>query len=91
MRSVRAGGIEFENLRYNAAELGKLRVKLGKEQVKTKYNPADLSYIHVLDPFEQRYIRVPALDLAYTRDLSLWKQNIDKVARQEQDKPDTVG
>ena len=92
MRSVRAGGIEFENLRYNAAELGKLRVKLGKEQVKIKYNPADLSYIHVLDPFEQRYIRVPALDLAYTRDLSLWKHRIiQKVARQEQDKPDTVG
>ncbi len=73
-------GIEFASLRYNADELITLRTRLKGQAAKIKYHPADLSYLHVYDPFEQQYVRVPALDQEYTANLSLWKHRIIRQA-----------
>ena len=61
-------GIEFECLRYNAADLGELRVRLKGEKVKLKYHPGDLSRIYVFDPFEKRYHELPAWTRNIPRD-----------------------
>lgn len=82
-------GIEFECLRYNASDLGELRVRLKGEKVKLKYHPGDLSRIYVFDPFEKCYHDVPALDQEYTQGLSFWKHRlIRRVAAQEADQVD---
>ena len=73
-------GLEFASLRYNADELITLRTRLKGRATKIKYHPADLSYLYVYDPFEQHYVRVPALDQAYTANLSLWKHRIIRQA-----------
>ena len=48
-----------------------LRTRLKGKPAKIKYHPADLSCLYVYDPFEQQYLRVPALDQEYTQGLSL--------------------
>lgn len=69
-------GIEYENLRFNSAELVPLRLRMKGERVKIKIDPSDLSLIHVYDPFESRYVAVPALAQEYTSHLSLWKHRV---------------
>ena len=88
-RTLQASGIEFECLRYNAPDLGELRVRLKGEKVKLKYHPGDLSRIYIFDPFEKCYHEVPALDQEYTQGLSFWKHRlIRRVAAQEIDQVD---
>ena len=72
----------LHRIRYNSSGLIPLRTRIMKHQnltrknVKVKFHPGDLSRIHVFDPFEERYIEVPALDQDYTQGLSLWKHRI---------------
>lgn len=81
-RIIQPYGIQFQSLRYNSSALAPLRTRLAGAEVKVKYHPADLSRLYVHDPFEQRYIEVPALDQEYTQGLSLWKHRIiRRVAR----------
>jgi putative transposase len=88
-RVVHHYGIEYASLRYNCDELVPLRTKLKGEKAKIKYHPADLSHLYVHDPFEGRYIQVPALDQEYTHGLSLWKHRvIRRVVLSEQDSVD---
>ena len=75
-RTVQPYGIEFECLRYNAAELGILRAQLKGDKVKIKYHPGNLSRIYVYNPFERCYYEVPALDQEYTQGLSFWKHRV---------------
>jgi len=84
-RAINPYGIEFESLRYNCDELSLLRYRLknhkarqghSSTRIKIKYLPDDLSHLFVLDPFEQVYIKVPALDQHYTAGLSLWSHQI---------------
>lgn len=90
-RAVQHYGIRFESLRYNSPKLVGLRTRLQGEKVKIKYHPADLSCLYVYDPFDNRYIKVPALDQEYTRGLSLWKHRIiRRAARDEYDSVDLV-
>ena len=79
-RVVQHYGIEFAALRYNSADLAPLRTQLQGQPAKVKYHPADLSCLHVYDPAAERYIRVPALDQEYTRDLSFWKHRVIRQA-----------
>ncbi len=84
-------GIDFETIRYNCDDLLIPRTKLKGQKVKIKYHPGDLSKIYVFDPFDERYIPVPALDQEYTQGLSLWKHRVIRnFASREQDKPDLV-
>lgn len=84
-------GIEFACLRYNCEALLPLRTRLKGQPAKIKYHPADLSALHVFDPFEQHYLRVPALDQEYTQGLSLWKHRVIRQAvLEEQDRVDLV-
>jgi len=84
-------GIEFSSLRYNCDDLLALRTRLKGQPAKIKYHPADLSCLYVFDSLEQHYIRVPALDQAYTQGLSLWKHHIIRQAVLEvQDRVDPV-
>lgn len=90
-RVIQHYGIPFHCLRYNCSELTPLRTRLKGDKVKVKYHPADLSRLYVYDPFEQRYIEVPALDQAYTDGLSLWKHRIiRRAAREEYNSVDLV-
>lgn len=78
-RTVQPYGIEIHSLRYNCPELTLLRTRMKHEadkQVKLKYHPGDLSRIHAYDPFEKKYIEVPALAQEYTQGLSLWKHRV---------------
>jgi putative transposase len=71
-RSLNHAGIELHNLRYNGAELLKIRRQLGSTtRVEVRYYIGDLSYIHVIDPVTKEAIPVPALDLEYATNLSL--------------------
>ena len=84
-------GIDFEKIRYNCDDLLIPRTKLKGQKVKMKYHPGDLSKIYVFDPFDERYITVPALDQEYTQGLSLWKHRVIRnFALREQDRPDLV-
>lgn len=93
-RTIQPYGIEFENLRYNCAGLGPLRLRLAGEPVKIKYHPGDLSRLYLFNPFAQEdeevYLEVPACDPeGYTQHLSLWKHRVIlRYARAQQDKPD---
>jgi len=81
-RTVFHYGIDLNSIRYNSAELAPIRTMIKKHpgrfgtKVKLKYHPGDLCRIHVYDPFDDRYIEVPALDREYTHDLSLWKHKV---------------
>jgi putative transposase len=78
-RSVQPSGIEFKSLRYNCSDLSLLRSRLRKQrdkQIKIKYHPGDLSRLYAYDPFDKKYIEVPALAKEYTRGLSLWKHEV---------------
>lgn len=79
-RTIQRYGIELFSLRYNHDDLALLRSRLKKcqpgEPVKVKYHPGDLSCIHVYDPFEQRYLPVPAKAQAYTEGLTLWQHKV---------------
>jgi putative transposase len=79
-RVIHSYGLEFSSLRYNAEELLTLRTRLNGQAAKIKYHPADLSALYVYDPFEQQYLRVPALDQEYTQGLSLWKHRVIRQA-----------
>jgi len=76
MRVVHHYGVELENLLYNHPDLAPLRARLKGEPVKVRFHPGDLSQVDVFDPFEKRYIKVPALAQEYTRGLSLWKHKV---------------
>jgi hypothetical protein len=90
-RVIQHYGVQFCSLRYNSSELTLLRTRLKGEKAKIKYHPADLSRLYVYDPFDNRYIDVPALDQEYTQGLSLWKHRIiRRVARSEYDAVDLV-
>ena len=90
-RTVQHYGIDFLSLRYNCDELITLRTRLKGQPTKIKYHPADLSCLYAYDAFEQQYIRVPALDQAYTQGLSLWKHRlIRQVVLTEQCQVDIV-
>jgi putative transposase len=90
-RAVQHYGIQLHSLRYNSSDLALLRTRLKGEKIKVKYHPGDLNYIHVYDPFDNRYIEVPALDQAYTQGLSLWKHRIiRRAALEESDSVDLV-
>jgi putative transposase len=86
---LRHSGIEFASLRYNCGDLLTLRTQLKGKPAKIKYHPADLSCLYVYDPFDRRYIRVPALAQEYTQGLSLWKHRvIRQVVLEAQDRVD---
>jgi putative transposase len=90
-RTIHHYGIEFESLRYNCNDLLSLRLQLKGQPAKIKYHPGDLSRIHVYDPFDARYVEVPALAQEYTQGLSLWKHRvIREFARAERDTVDLV-
>jgi len=90
-RAIQHYGIRFQSLRYNSSDLTALRTRLKGEKVKIKYHPADLSRLYVYDPFNNRYIEVPALDQEYTQGLSLWKHRIiRRTARDEYGSVDLV-
>lgn len=88
-RMIQHYGVELFNLRYNCTELALLRHRLKGEPAKVKYHPGDLSRIYVRDPFDERYVSVPALDQDYTRGLSLWAHRVVcEFVRREQDRVD---
>jgi putative transposase len=88
-RVVQHYGIDFASLRYNCDALAALRMRLQGQPAKVKYHPADLSCLYVYDAAAEQYLRVPALDQEYTRDLSLWKHRVIRQAvLAEQDRVD---
>ena len=86
-------GIELEGLKYNGPELGELRRRLGPSaKVELTFDPGDLGQINVLDPLKGIYIRVPAIDQAYAKGLSLWQNKVIRryVQRQLNARTDVV-
>lgn len=70
-------GIELEGLKYNSEDLGALRRRMGTgAKVELTFDPGDLGHINVLDPRNGTYVRVPALDQAYAKGLSLWQHKV---------------
>ena len=70
-------GIELEALKYNGEDLGALRRRMGTgTKVELTFDPGDLGHINVLDPRNGAYVRIPALDQAYAKGLSLWQHKV---------------
>lgn len=87
-RTLQRSGIDFESLRYQSPALARLRSTLPEgTRVYIKYDPADLSALYVFDPTGGEWLRVPAVDIAYTKGLSLWKHRVIRsyVLRQKQE------
>ncbi len=87
-RTIGLAGIRLHNLRYQSDELIEYRkycsVKYERKLfVKTKTDPSDISSIYVYLEFDNRYIRVPAVDNSgYTQGLSLFEhERIQRVRR----------
>jgi putative transposase len=78
-------GIELEGLKYNNEELGALRrrMKIGTK-VELTFDPGDLGHINVLDPQNGAYVRVPVLNQAYAKGLSLWQHRVIRRYAQRQ-------
>ncbi|MCX9026145.1 MAG: transposase family protein [Candidatus Methanoperedens sp.] len=79
-RTLTNKGIEFNGLFYNSRELTRMKNSYpAKEapQIQFKYNPDDISRIWVFNRRENRYIEVEANEQKYTKDLSLWKHEIN--------------
>lgn len=94
-RTVQPYGIDFQSIRYNHEELALLRHRLktenkrsGSTKVKIKYLPDNLGSVYVYDPFEERYLEVPALNQTYTQGLTLWSHQI--IRRNVLDEQDRV-
>lgn len=86
-------GIELEGLKYNSLELGELRRRMGTgAKVELTFDAGDLGHINVLDPRNGAYIRVPAMDQAYAKGLSLWQNKVIRryAKRQLNDRTDMV-
>lgn len=78
-RKITRRGVEFEGLIYNSSQLARLHSTVQKETKATiKYNPTDLSSIYVLDEEIHQFLVVPALNLEYTKGLSLWQHKVIK-------------
>jgi putative transposase len=77
-RTLQRAGIEFETLRYQSPDLSRLRSVLPRgTPVRCKYDPGDISALYVCDPtVTHTWLRVPAVDQAYTQGLSLWKHRL---------------
>jgi putative transposase len=70
-------GIELEGLKYNSPELGELRRRLSSPaKVELIFDPGDLGHINVADRQKGTYIRVPAVDQAYAKGMSLWQHRV---------------
>ncbi|WP_158100633.1 Mu transposase C-terminal domain-containing protein [Neiella marina] len=79
--TVRQNGINLHGLRYQSDELNNYRkytpASNGRLQVKTKTDPSDISAIYAYLDAEQRYIKVPAVDVTgYTKGLSLFEHKV---------------
>jgi len=75
-RTLRKGGISYENIRYDSEELASYRKQMGRREsrkVKVKINPEDISEIYVFIDGINNYISVPSANpsTAYTKGLSL--------------------
>lgn len=79
-RTLQRTGIDLHGLRYQSLELGALRHRWATASAATiKYDPEDLGAIHVRDTTDlgaPSWLRVPAVDQAYARGLSLWKHRL---------------
>ena len=53
-------------------------------KVELTFDPGDLGHINVLDPRSGAYVRVPALDPAYAKGLSLWQHKVIRRYAQRQ-------
>jgi putative transposase len=78
-------GIELEGLKYNGAELGELRRRTGPGlKLELTFDPGDLGHINVFDPLKETYIRIPAVDQAYAKGISLWQHRVIRRYAQRQ-------
>ena len=78
-------GIELEGLKYNGPELGQLRRRQGARfKVELTFDPGDISHINVLDSGKGEYLRIPAIDQAYAKGLSLWQHKVIRRYAQRQ-------
>lgn len=78
-RALTSKGIEYDGLFYSSPELQDLRLQNGtKLQADVRIDRGDLSAIYVLTDERTKYIRVPALDQAYTSGLTQWAHDVNK-------------
>lgn len=76
-RVIHGYGIEFENIKYNSPELGKLREEFGsKTEVTFRYDPNDLGKIHVIHPKSGKSFEVPTREPDYASGLTIWHHKI---------------
>ncbi|MCW3491343.1 Mu transposase C-terminal domain-containing protein [Dethiobacter alkaliphilus] len=82
-RSVRAKGVELHRLYYNSPELHSFFCKFSnankgyKEKFEIRFDPIDISVCFVYDHlFDKRWIKVPAVNQQYTKNLSLFQHKI---------------
>ena len=78
-RTIQPIGIQLMGLLYNSEDLLLLRQRLiAKPVVDIKINPSDISYIYVLDPIEDKYLRVPAVNQEYASNKTVFQHKVIK-------------
>ena len=65
-RTIFHYGIEFDNLRYNSAQLQSINHRVEENPVvAVRAHEHDVGYVHVMDPETEEFLKVPAVDQAY--------------------------
>ena len=78
-RRLAHDGIHFENLLYSSPALDELRRSEGANlKVEIRVNENDIGSIYVLWPKISKPIEVPAIELDYAKNLSLWAHRVNR-------------
>jgi putative transposase len=65
-RTIFHYGIEFDNLRYNSAQLQSINHRVEENPVvAVRAHEHDVGYVHVMDPETEEFLKVPAVDQVY--------------------------
>jgi putative transposase len=80
-KAISQNGVEIDGLFYNSDELREfkdrwVRKRKAGEEIKIKLDPHDISHCYVADSEDGRYIRVPAKNQHYTRNLTRYQHKI---------------
>ncbi|SEK67608.1 putative transposase [Colwellia chukchiensis] len=89
-RTNRGDGIVWDTIKYDNGFLLALRKQYGNQLLTCKRNREDLSVIHVLNPADEKFYPVEAVDQEYTKGLTYFQNNIcrryrDKLAKESTD------
>lgn len=79
-RQLRGNGVQIDDVEYNSLELAALwkRLGAGSVEVTVRLNPENIGYAYVIAPDTKEVIRVPARDMRYAENLTIFQHRVIK-------------